>query len=75
MVEVIDRLTQVLLRTVWFKKRLALKSLSNSVGQMRRNLARHDLSFDHGKQSDERSYDPYATEPWSQVVRCVCVQA
>jgi hypothetical protein len=26
MVEVIDRLTQVLLRTVWFKKRLALAS-------------------------------------------------
>lgn len=39
MVQVIDRLTQVLLRTVWFKKRLALASpLSVRAPPARANL-------------------------------------
>jgi hypothetical protein len=54
MIQIMDRLTQTSFGPARLKEHDALQPVPNAVGQMIRDLTRHELSFDHCEQADQR---------------------
>jgi hypothetical protein len=75
MVQVIDRLAEVPFSSSWLQHGDALQPVPNPVGQVLRDLACHQLSFEYCEQADQRRQVASATASRCQGVRCVCAHA